>query len=211
MPAAYYPSLISRENFSRRLSRSIERPTKSPQDRRGKKGDKQRNKQAWTKRLLLEDQLNDFIITISALAKPQDQDHAPPAPEQHTSFGPAGTSGPPPPVTFELNSDVLDYNLTCLVRHSEIIDKFPGRSSASNDPIEKVATACYGIAQDMLGRLEGMKRSGKGKVWTSLKLALQEVWHQESELEDIRKLLSDYQLQLQFNLVVSIRYGPDDH
>ena len=134
----------------------------------------------------LNNQLRDFVFLAGKLAPVQNGQNQQP--------------------TINVNEEALDNIVSALVGHSTILAvsaRGSGVTSDSASPISQVATSCADVAGQMLRRLEGMRRKD-GRVWSSLKAALQELWG-ISELEDMARRLEAYKHQLQLHVIVSLR------
>lgn len=139
-------------------------------------------------RELLEARLSGFILTTNKISETASKKYN--------------------PIAFEVNGEVLDTNLQRFIGYSETLSisdgphKAPGFSPTS---VEGVAEASNLVARRMIDHLERVKKSTKGKIWPSLKLALREVL-KESEIKEMHATLNMYQERLILLVVVSLRY-----
>lgn len=138
-------------------------------------------------RQLLEAQLSDFIITTSKVSEAVSKKSA--------------------QITFEINEEVLDMNLQHFVGYSETLSQSSGLQRpphVSATTVESVAEKSNLVARQMIDRLENMRKTAKGKIWPSLKLAVRDLL-KESEITEMQATLNMYQGNLMLLVVVSLR------
>ncbi|KAI0469619.1 hypothetical protein F4859DRAFT_136718 [Xylaria cf. heliscus] len=130
---------------------------------------------------MIENVTRDFIFLVSGLSQPAQGS-----------------------LEIKINPKTYEGTVKCLVGHSTILSHCIFHRNSTTDPIARIAVACSAIAQEIIDRLEKMKRKNENKIWSSLKLALQELYH-ESELENLNRTLSLYKQELGLHILLSLR------
>lgn len=101
-------------------------------------------------RQLLEEQLQDFMITTSKISGA--------GPKKATQL------------TFEVNEVVTSTHLQHFVGYSETLSPSGGLHRPPNvsaTTVESMAEASNSIAKKMIDHLENMRKSARGKIWPS--------------------------------------------
>ncbi|KAB5579952.1 hypothetical protein GE09DRAFT_1050579 [Coniochaeta sp. 2T2.1] len=128
-------------------------------------------------RVQLQNMLNDFILVAAKL-------------ESKTTTTPH--SGTPNaisrPIAVQAKNEKVEETMRMLAGHSVVLGHYA--SSAPESPVERLARSCKVTADSLLHRLEKLRvveERGSGRIWNSVKAALQEMWKQ-SELDELRQV-----------------------
>ncbi|KXX72930.1 Vegetative incompatibility protein HET-E-1 [Madurella mycetomatis] len=139
----------------------------------------------------LQNMLKDFILVAARL--------------DTTAADDAGVPYRGIPVQAE--GGKLQETMRILAAHSTVLDLYTPQDASPTGPEKVLVRSCKDIATKLLERLEKLRTAeerGKGRIWNSVKAALQEAWS-GSDLDGLLKDLQQYQDQLKFHVLASVR------
>lgn len=137
----------------------------------------------------MEDELRSFIFVTRTIAShPKSKKKASPTTSR----------------LVHIDTEVLDDNIKYMIEHTQVLQYASRHPGQIGESLQGIAAACDKVASQMLQRLERMRQTAKGKVWHSLKLAVQDLWN-DSEVEDMKRMLDTHQRNLTVLMIGSLR------
>jgi hypothetical protein len=98
----------------------------------------------------------------------------------------------------EISSDLGQYSVALGAASEQTNEKDEAH-------IDYIISGCRVIAEDLLQRFDKLKSSGKPGKWKSFVFGMKCMWKKQ-ELEDLRQWLKQYRKELEWRVLISLRY-----